>query len=88
MARALIPNSTQVPDLILDYWMPKLSGSEFKVLMYLCRRTYGFGKATILAALTNGVVLIFACGSSLQVFVDAIRVTDPESAALIAAQTA
>jgi cyanophycin synthetase len=35
-----------------------------------------------------GDVLIFACGSSLQVFIDAIRVTDPESAALIAAQTA
>ena len=35
-----------------------------------------------------GDVLIFACGSSLQVFVDAIRVTDPESADLIAAQTA
>ncbi len=27
------------------------------------QRTYGFGKATILAALTNGVVLIFACGA-------------------------
>ena len=34
-----------------------------------------------------GDVLVFACGSSLQVFVDAIRVTDPESADLIAAQT-
>jgi cobalt-zinc-cadmium efflux system protein len=27
------------------------------------QRTYGFGKATILAALTNGVVLVFACGA-------------------------
>jgi cyanophycin synthetase len=35
-----------------------------------------------------GDVLVFACGSSLQVFVDAIRATDPESADLIAAQTA
>ena len=34
-----------------------------------------------------GDVLVFACGSSLQVFVDAIRATDPESADLIAAQT-
>ncbi|MEX5744870.1 cyanophycin synthetase [Massilia sp. X63] len=33
-----------------------------------------------------GDVLVFACGSSLQVFVDALRVDDPESADLIAAQ--
>lgn len=44
MARALIPNSTQVPDIILDHWMAKLSGAEFKVLLYVARRTYGFGK--------------------------------------------
>jgi cyanophycin synthetase len=33
-----------------------------------------------------GDVLVFACGSSLQLFIDAIRVTDPESADRIAAQ--
>ncbi|HEY7309562.1 MAG TPA: replication protein [Gemmataceae bacterium] len=44
MPRALIPNSTQIPDLILDHWMAELSGAEFKVLMYIARRTYGFGK--------------------------------------------
>ncbi|QOY92391.1 cyanophycin synthetase [Massilia sp. UMI-21] len=33
-----------------------------------------------------GDVLVFACGSSLQVFVDALRVDDPESADLVAAQ--
>lgn len=44
MARSLIPNSTQVPDVILDRWMAALSGAEFKVLMYVARRTYGFGK--------------------------------------------
>lgn len=27
------------------------------------RRTYGFRKATVLAALTNGVILVFACGA-------------------------
>ena len=26
------------------------------------RRTYGFGKATVLAALANAVILVFACG--------------------------
>jgi cyanophycin synthetase len=35
-----------------------------------------------------GDVLVFACGSSLSVFIEAIRVTDPESADRIAAQTA
>ena len=35
-----------------------------------------------------GDVLVFACGSSLQVFIDALRVNDPESADRIAAQTA
>src|SRR5437867_1043769 len=44
MPRALIPNSTQIPDIILDHWMAELSGAEFKVLMYIARRTYGFGK--------------------------------------------
>jgi len=33
-----------------------------------------------------GDVLVFACGSSLQVFVDALRVDDPESADLVAGQ--
>ena len=44
MARSLIPNSTQVPDVLLDHWMAELSGTEFKVLLYVARRTYGFGK--------------------------------------------
>jgi len=35
-----------------------------------------------------GDVLVFACGSSLQVFIDALRVDDPESADRIVAQTA
>jgi cobalt-zinc-cadmium efflux system protein len=36
-------------------WLAQKAGSE--------RRTYGFGKATILAALTNGVLLVLACGA-------------------------
>jgi hypothetical protein len=44
MTRALIPNSTQIPDVILDHWMADLSGAELKVLLYVARRTYGFGK--------------------------------------------
>jgi phage replication O-like protein O len=44
MARALIPNSTQIPDVILDQWMADLSGAELKVVLYVARRTFGFGK--------------------------------------------
>jgi cyanophycin synthetase len=39
-----------------------------------------------LSLCARGDVLVFACGSSLDVFVEAIRATDPESAARIAAQ--
>ncbi|MCA1246647.1 cyanophycin synthetase [Massilia sp. MS-15] len=39
-----------------------------------------------LALCQPGDVLVFACGSSLQVFVDALRVSDPDSADLVAAQ--
>jgi cyanophycin synthetase len=46
-------------------------GAAIRLGLSLCRR---------------GDVLVFACGSSLDVFVEAIRVTDPESAARIAAQ--
>ena len=44
MGRSLIPNSTQIPDVILDQWMSALTGAELKVLLYVARRTYGFGK--------------------------------------------
>ena len=37
-----LPNSTQIPNALLDRLMPLLSGDEFKVLMYLARRTFGF----------------------------------------------
>jgi len=39
-----------------------------------------------LSLCARGDVLVFACGSSLDVFVEAIRALDPESAAWIAAQ--
>lgn len=58
MARSLIPNSTQVPDVLIDHWMAELSGTEFKVLLYIARRTYGFGKdrdSISLSQLTDGV---------------------------------
>lgn len=40
----LKPNFTQIPNLVLDELMSELTNAEFRVLMYICRRTYGFHK--------------------------------------------
>lgn len=56
--RPFIPNSTIIPNIVLDVLMAQLSPSEFKVLMYLCRRTYGFWKkrdAVSLSQLADGI---------------------------------
>ncbi len=58
MTRALIPNSTQIPDVILDQWMCELSGAELKVTLYIARRTFGFGKESdniSLNQIANGI---------------------------------
>jgi hypothetical protein len=36
------PNYTQVPNLILDLWMPHLDPSLFKIVMYIARKTFGW----------------------------------------------
>jgi hypothetical protein len=36
------PNYTQLPNEILDRWLPALTGAEVKVLLYIARRTFGF----------------------------------------------
>ena len=52
-------------------WLAAQAGSE--------KHTYGYGKATILAALANAVVLIFACGA---IAMEAIqRFMDPQPVA-------
>ncbi|HYF23038.1 MAG TPA: cation diffusion facilitator family transporter [Caulobacteraceae bacterium] len=52
-------------------WLARRAGSE--------RRTYGWGKATILAALVNAVVLVFACGA---IALEAVhRFLDPQPVA-------
>ena len=40
------PTTTPVPDEVFDALMPQLSGAELKVLLYICRRTFGFKKAS------------------------------------------
>lgn len=39
-----VPNSSSIPNIFFDYWMPKLSPAEFKVLMCVARKTYGWHK--------------------------------------------
>jgi hypothetical protein len=38
------PNFTQVPDEVFDQLLPRLSGAEMRVLLYIIRRTFGFKK--------------------------------------------
>lgn len=36
------PNTTQVPNIVIDWLMADLNGAEFKVLMFFVRQKYGF----------------------------------------------
>jgi DNA-binding transcriptional ArsR family regulator len=38
------PNFTQVPNVIFDYWMPKFDHCTIIILLYLCRKTFGWHK--------------------------------------------
>ena len=38
------PRYTQVPDQLFDELLSVLTGAELKVLLYICRRTFGFKK--------------------------------------------
>jgi DNA-binding XRE family transcriptional regulator len=41
-----LPHYTPVPDVVFDYFLPRLGGAELKVLLYIIRRTLGFKKNT------------------------------------------
>lgn len=45
-AANLKPNTTQIPNIILDEWTPELTPAEFKVVMIIARQTYGWHKET------------------------------------------
>lgn len=38
------PNFTQVPNLICDEWMKILTPAEFKILICICRKTFGWAR--------------------------------------------
>ena len=42
--RLLIPNSTQIPNAIIDSLLPRIPDAESRCITYICRRTFGFGK--------------------------------------------
>jgi hypothetical protein len=43
MSKLLIPNTCQVPNVLLDEIMPRIGGVALKVLLAIVRQTYGFG---------------------------------------------
>lgn len=38
------PNFTQIPNIVIDEWMDLLDPYEFKVLIFICRKTFGWHK--------------------------------------------
>lgn len=53
------PTTTPLPDEIYDVWAPVLGAAELKVLLYIVRRTLGFGKqadAISLGQFMHGIV--------------------------------
>lgn len=53
------PTTTPIPDELFDELMSDLSGAELKVLLYICRRTFGFKKESdkiSLNQISNGII--------------------------------
>ena len=44
MGNKLIPNSTQIPHLILREWLPQLSDTELRVVLIISDQTFGWHK--------------------------------------------
>ena len=45
MDKRLIPNSTQIPNIVLDLLVPKLPPAEARCILYISRRTFGFHRS-------------------------------------------
>ena len=64
----LRPTTTPTPDEIFDVWLSHLSGAETKVILYIVRRTFGFGKdadAISLSQICNGIISTMTLGKLL-----------------------
>jgi phage replication O-like protein O len=53
MSRFLIPNTTQVPNVLLDVVMREVSNPSLRVLLAIVRKTYGFQKQSDHISLTQ-----------------------------------
>src|SRR5215813_9116496 len=67
-SHALKPNCTQTPNAILDKLMPILSPAQFKLIMAICRKTYGWHKRSDDISLSQ---LEAMTGMSRQTIIDA-----------------
>jgi hypothetical protein len=55
----LMPNTTQLPNLVLDLLIPRLPEAEARCFLYICRRTYGFHRESdkiSFSQFINGIV--------------------------------
>jgi phage replication O-like protein O len=82
------PNTTQIPNDVFDSLMPTLSGGELKVLLYICRRTFGFQKDSdriSLAQIAHGIttkagkVLDSGTGLSKQRVITALKALEKKN---------
>lgn len=82
MENKLIPNSTQIPNVISDLIEPRIPEAEMRCLKYICRRTYGFHKEKDRISLTqfvkgiigrDGERLDYGTGLSRPSVVEALR---------------
>ena len=71
----LIPNSTQIPNVILDLILPRIPEAEARCLLYICRRTFGFHRISDRISFSqfidgiksrNGEILDYGAGLSRQ----------------------
>ncbi len=78
----LIPNSTQIPNDILDFLKPRIPEAECRCIDYICRRTFGFKKEEDRISLSqfvdgicdkNGVRLDYGTGLSRPSVVEALK---------------
>lgn len=59
--RLLVPNSFQMPNVYVDEVLPILTGTEVKVLLFVARKTFGWGK--IVETLTIAEIMAAVNGS-------------------------
>lgn len=65
-----LPNYTQLPNIIIDEWLDKLTGLQLKILLVICRKTIGWHKLVDKISLTQ---LVNITKSARDKICDAVR---------------